>query len=103
MLDFLAFRSERPRLSAGLVVFGTPDPTGCDIVVNAAHMGMSPGNALPVAAHLLISSMFEGDVVAGHGVAPLLKAAQALGCKTADGVQMVEAGVELMPDFLLSK
>jgi shikimate dehydrogenase len=62
---------------------------------------MSPGDPLPVSAHLLTSAMFVGDVVAGHGVTPFLQAAHAAGCKTADGVQMVEAGIELIPDFLL--
>jgi shikimate dehydrogenase len=71
------------------------------MVVNATPMGMSPQDPLPVPAHLLTPSMFVGDVVAGHGVTPFLQAAQALGCKTADGVQMVEAGMEIMPDFLL--
>ena len=46
--------------------------------------------------------MFVGDVVAGHGVTPFLQAAQAAGCKSADGLQMVEAGMEIMPDFLLA-
>jgi hypothetical protein len=32
-----------------------------------------------------------------------LQAAQMAGCKTADGVQMVEAGMEIMPEFLLYK
>ena len=88
-------------LGCGRVVAGLADPTGCDMVVNATPMGMSPQDPLPVSAHLLTSSMFVGDVVAGHGVTPFLQAAQAAGCKTADGVQMVEAGMEIMPDFLL--
>lgn len=45
--------------------------------------------------------MFVGDVIAGHGLTPFLKAAQAAGCKTADGDQMVEAGQEMMLDFML--
>jgi shikimate dehydrogenase len=73
------------------------------MVVNATPMGMSPNDPLPVAAQLLTSSMFVGDVVAGHGVTPFLQAARAAGCKTADGVQMVEAGMEIIPDFLLGK
>jgi shikimate 5-dehydrogenase len=36
-------------------------------------------------------------------VAPLLQAARAAGCKTAGGVQMVEAVTEIMPAFLLGK
>jgi shikimate dehydrogenase len=90
-------------LGRGRVLASPPDPTGCDIVVNATPMGMSPADPLPVPAHLLSSSMFVGDVVAGHGVTPLIQAARAAGCKTAEGVQMVEAGIAIMSDFLLCK
>ncbi len=90
-------------LGGGRVVAGAPDPTGCEMVVNATPMGMAPDDPLPVSAHLLNSSMFVGDVVAGHGMTPFLQAAQAAGCRTADGVQMVEAGMEIMPDFFLGK
>jgi hypothetical protein len=41
-----------------------------------------------------------GDVIAGHGVTPLLQATRAAG-KTANGVQMVEAVQEMMLDFML--
>ena len=88
-------------LDRGCVVVGAADPTGFDIVVNATPMGMSSDDPLPVGADLLRSSMFVGDVVAGHGVTPLLQAARAAGCQTADGFQMVEAGIEIMPEFLL--
>lgn len=88
-------------LGRGSVVKGAPDPTGFDGVVNATPMGMSSEDPLPIPAHLLNSSMFVGDVVAGHGFTPLIQAARAAGCQTADGVQMVEAGVKMMPDFLL--
>jgi shikimate dehydrogenase len=91
------------RLDRVRVVAGPPDPTGCDIVVNATPMGMFANDPLPVPAHLLTSLMFVGDVVAGHGVTPFLQAARAAGCKTSDGFQMVEAGIEVMPDFLLRK
>ena len=47
--------------------------------------------------------MFVGDVIAGHGVTPLLKAAQSAGCKTASGVEMVNAVQEMMLDFLLGQ
>jgi shikimate dehydrogenase len=87
--------------SRGRVLAGSPDPAGCDMVVNATPLGMSPGDPIPVPANLLTSSMFVGDVVSGHGVTPFLKAAQAAGCKIADGVQMVEAGMKIIPDFLL--
>jgi len=88
-------------LAAGRVTVGPPDPTGCDMVCNATPMGMNASDPLPVAASLLKAPMFVGDVIAGHGVTPLLQAAQAAGCKTANGVQMVEAVREIMLEFLL--
>jgi shikimate dehydrogenase len=88
-------------IGRGRVRVGPPDPTGCDMVCNATPLGMADGDPLPVAANLLSSSMFVGDVIAGHGVTPFLRAAQAAGCKTANGDQMVEAVMEVMLDFML--
>jgi shikimate dehydrogenase len=64
-------------------------------------MGMTATDPLPVAAHLLTSSMFVGDVIAGHGVTPRLKAAQAAGCETANVLDMVHAVQEAMVEFML--
>jgi shikimate dehydrogenase len=47
-------------------------------------------------------SMFVGDVVAGHGVTPLLQAARGIGCNTANGLQMVAAVQEMMLDFMMA-
>jgi shikimate dehydrogenase len=82
---------------------GPADPAGCTLVFNATPMGLAESDPLPVSAALLDSSMFVGDVIAGHGVTPLLKAAQSAGCKTANGVQMVDAVQEMMLDFLLGQ
>jgi shikimate dehydrogenase len=88
-------------LGQGQVSAGPPDPTGCDLVCNASPMGMEEEDPLPVDATLLSSSMFVGDVIAGHGVTPFLEAAQAAGCKTANGDHMVEAAQDLMVEFML--
>jgi shikimate dehydrogenase len=88
-------------LSPARVIIGRPDPSGCELVCNASPMGMGSGDPLPVQPHLLSSEMFVGDVIAGHGETPLLLAAKTVGCKTANGVQMVEAARELMLAFLL--
>jgi shikimate 5-dehydrogenase len=88
-------------LGRGRVTAGPPDPTGCDIVCNATPMGLAAGDPFPVAANLLAPSMFVADVIAGHGETPLLQAARAAGCKTANGEQMVEAVQEMMLDFML--
>jgi shikimate dehydrogenase len=85
------------------VTTGPPDPTGCDMVCTATPLGMTEGDPLPVAPDLLTSSMVVGDVIAGHGQTPFLAAAQAAGCRTANGGEMVAAVQELMVDFLLAE
>jgi shikimate dehydrogenase len=90
-------------LGDGRVAAGPPDPAGCELVFNATPMGMEDGDPLPVDAALLSSSMFVGDVIAGHGVTLFIEAAQAAGCMTANGGQMVEAGQDLMADFMIGK
>jgi shikimate 5-dehydrogenase len=90
-------------LGKGRVSAGPPDPTGCDLVCNATPLGMEDGDPLPVDPALLTSSMFVGDVIAGHGVTPFLGAAQAAGCRTANGGHMVEAAQDVMADFMLLK
>jgi shikimate dehydrogenase len=97
LLDLLSNLGQR-RVSGG-----PPDPTGCDLVCNATPLGMEDGDPLPVDAALLTSSMFVGDVIAGHGVTPFLAAAEAAGCKTANGGHMVEAAQDVMADFMQEK
>ena len=63
-------------IGTGRVRAGSPDPTGCDLVCNATPMGMDDDDPLPVDAALLTSSMFVGDVIAGHGVTPFIEAAK---------------------------
>lgn len=96
--QLIALLSEQGK---GRIVAGPPDPADCDMVCNATPMGLAPDDPLPVAAHLLTARMFVGDVIAGHGVTPLLRAARLAGCATADGVQMVAAVQEMMLDFML--
>ena len=87
-------------LGHGRVSAGPPDPSGCDLVCNATPLGLEVGDPLPVDVGLLTSSMFVGDVIAGHGVTPFIGEAQTAGCQTADGQDMVEAGLDLMTDFM---
>lgn len=87
-------------LGEGRLVAGPPDPTGCDLVFNATPMGMADGDPLPIDITKLTSSMFVGDVIAGHGATPFIAAAEAAGCKTANGGNMVEAVQDLMADFM---
>jgi shikimate dehydrogenase len=70
-------------------------------VCNATPRGMSAGDPLPLDPALMRAGVFVGDVIAGHVLTPLLAAAQAAGCKTADGDQMVAAVQTIMLDFML--
>jgi shikimate 5-dehydrogenase len=88
-------------LGGGRVSVGGPGPRGCDMVFNATPMGMAEDDPLPLDPEALTSSMFVGDVIAGHGVTPLVKAAKAAGCQTASGGEMVEAVQDLMVAFML--
>jgi shikimate dehydrogenase len=89
--------------SGGHASVGPSDPTGFDMVCNATPMGMAADDPLPVDAAALGPSTFVGDVIAGHGLTPFLRAAKAVGCKTADGGEMVDAVQELMVAFMLGQ
>ncbi|MFQ8432234.1 shikimate dehydrogenase family protein [Amaricoccus sp. W119] len=80
---------------------GPPDPRGCAMLCHATHLGMAEGDAMPIDPGLLDPSIFVGDVIAGHGVTPLIQAARDAGCRTATGDQMVEAVQSMMVDFML--
>lgn len=85
----------------GRVIAGPPDPDVLRYGGQRKPDGPSSEDPLPASAHLVTYSMFVGDVDAGHGATPLPQAARAAGGKTVDGFQMVEGGIEIMPDFLL--
>jgi shikimate dehydrogenase len=87
----------------GRMTAGPPDPSGCDLVFNATALGMEDSDPLPIDTALLTSSMFVGDVVARHAATPLVSAAQAAGCKTANGGDMVVAAQSLIADFMIGE
>lgn len=81
-------------------IVGEPDPRGHQLVINATPVGMRVDDALPVDVSLLDPDQFVADVVTKPPLTPLLKAAQARGCRTSDGVEMVNGHAALMADFL---
>jgi shikimate dehydrogenase len=99
----LDLRDLAVQLGGNHVMTGPPDPSGCDLVFNATPLGMEDGDPYPVNPELLNSSMFVGDVIAGHAVTPFIQAAQDAGCNTADGSDMVAAIQTRMVEFFLGR
>lgn len=78
-------------------VVADPDPAGLDLVVNATALGMHAGDPLPFDVRRLAPATVVGEVVLQPEVTPLLAAAQALGCRTLVGTDML---FEQIPAYL---
>jgi shikimate dehydrogenase len=80
-----------------------PDPAGFDLVVNATPAGMKAGDPLPVDASRIAASTFVADIITMPTITPLLETAQAKGCGIQNGVQMFEAQVDFITEYLMGK
>jgi shikimate dehydrogenase len=76
---------------------GTADPSGCDIVVNATPLGMNPEDPLPLDVSRLEPHALVGEVVMRAETTAFLAAAQARGCRTQVGLDML---FEQIPAYL---
>ena len=95
LVDRLATRTLR------IVVGGSPDPAGHDIVVNATPAGMCRGDPLPVDAARLEPSAFAADLITRPAMTPLLEAARQRGCTVVTGEDMFAVQAGIMADILL--
>jgi shikimate dehydrogenase len=80
-----------------------PDPAGFDLIVNATPSGMKAGDPLPVDPAKLGRDQFVADIITMPAVTPLLEAAKAKGCRTQTGVEMFDAQVDFITEFLMGK
>jgi shikimate dehydrogenase len=80
-----------------LVLTGSNDPDGYDIVVNATPLGMNPGDALPFDTSRIAPTTFVGEVVMKEEYTPLLRAAVDRGCSVQVGTDML---FEMIPAYL---
>jgi shikimate dehydrogenase len=94
--DGLAARV-REHFSSVQVQTGSRDPAGFDLVVNATPLGMNENDPLPFDVQRLAPSTFVGEVVMKRETTALLAAAQALGCRTQVGTDML---YEQIPAYL---
>jgi shikimate dehydrogenase len=73
------------------------DPAGHDIVVNATPLGMNAGDPLPMDVGRIAPESFVGEVVLKRETTAFLAAAEARGCRTQVGVDML---FEQIPAYL---
>ena len=73
------------------------DPAGYNVVVNATPLGMKPRDELPIDIDRVAPGTFVGEVVMKEEFTPLLRAAQAKGCKVQVGTDML---FEMIPAYL---
>ena len=76
---------------------GSNDPADHDLVVNATPMGMNEGDPLPMDVSRLSADTFVGEVVMKTETTAFLAAAQARGCRTQVGTDML---YEQIPAYL---
>jgi shikimate dehydrogenase len=79
------------------VSLGSNDPNGFDVVVNATPLGMKAGDPMPVDVSRLSPSTYVGEVVMKQETTAFLAAAQARGCTTQVGIDML---FEQIPAYL---
>ncbi len=76
---------------------GSNDPAGFDLVVNATPLGMNVGDPMPMDMSRVAASTFVGEVVMKAETTAFLAAAQARGCATQVGTDML---FEQIPAYL---
>ena len=82
------------------IQLGSNDPSGFEIVVNATPMGMEPGDPLPIDVSRISPTTMVGEVVMKQEETPLLRAAQAKGCLTQIGTDMLFEQIPAYLEFL---
>ena len=80
-----------------VVVTGSKDPGGYDVVVNATPLGMNPGDPMPIDVSRLSSQTFVGEGVMKQEYTPFLLAAKQKGCQVQVGTDML---FEQIPAYL---
>jgi len=78
---------------------GANDAQGQDIVVNATPLGMNPDDPLPLDPAGLRATTFVGEVVMKQARTPLLRAAEALGCRIQVGTDMLFEQIPLYLEY----
>jgi shikimate dehydrogenase len=76
-----------------------PAARGHDILINATPVGMAPGDGMPAELGPLDPSLLVIDIIIKAEPTPLLKHAQACGCRTVGGRAMLDGQAEEVARF----
>lgn len=87
-----ALRSENLCAELGGAPVQAPEQAGYELIVNSTAVGLGgedPFEALPLEAAAFLSGQTVVDLVYGEGVTGLLRAAEAAGAATVDGIEVL--------------
>ncbi len=90
-------RQNYPDLKVSL---GSKDPSRFDVVVNATPLGTYPGDSMPLDVSRLMPETYVAEVVMKHETTAFLAAAQAQGCRTQVGIDMLFEQIPAYLEFL---
>ncbi|BCH27214.1 shikimate dehydrogenase family protein [Mesorhizobium sp. L-8-3] len=79
---------------------GAAEPRPGQLVVNATSLGLSPDDALPVAADGLDGTMLVAEVVAKPEITPLLEVARERGAAIHSGIHMIRGQVRPIAEHI---
>ena len=78
---------------------GPPMPKDHDTIINATPLGMAPSDPLPIDPAVIDPAMLVVDIIMKPDVTPLLKAAEAKGCRIVPGRHMLDGQVTAVAEF----
>ena len=90
-------RQNYPDLKVSL---GSKDPSRFDVVVNATPLGTYLGDPMPLDVSRLMPETYVAEVVMKHETTAFLAAAQAQGCRTQVGIDMLFEQIPAYLEFL---
>jgi shikimate dehydrogenase len=80
---------------------GAANADDCDALINATPIGMAPKCGLPAPFKSFRPELVVGEVITDPKITDLLAIAQKSGCRFSTGVQMFDAQVDFIADYLL--
>jgi shikimate dehydrogenase len=81
------------------IEFGMPALDDQDILINASPVGMLDDKRLPIRSERLPRDLVVFDAIVKPERTPLLQLAEACGCPTVYGREMMRGQIELMTDY----